>query len=230
MACQKPGAQVRLRHRAVRGTRSSLGWQAGTLWFQSLRLRKMRGLHSVAAGAPRRPRRQERRILARCRPARAGPAERETRMAATPVRLFATCRVLGLRGGRRVQNKPDTLYGSHETHPPSSRGRGGRWGQPRGGGRLHPGRFPVDPLGVTAHRASKPGQEARPSPAISAARAWHGSARLPEGRVPHRLETAPGIRNRRCRAGRPSSPVSGRGWRQRRKGIPPHALPFLHAA
>ena len=41
MACQKPGAQVRLRHRAVRGTRSSPGWQAGTLRFQPLRLRKM---------------------------------------------------------------------------------------------------------------------------------------------------------------------------------------------
>ena len=40
--------------------------------------------------------------------------------------LFAACRALGLRGGERVQNKPDTLYGSHETRPPSNRGRGGR--------------------------------------------------------------------------------------------------------
>ena len=36
MACQKPDAQVRLRHRAVRGARSSLGWQAGPLWFRPL--------------------------------------------------------------------------------------------------------------------------------------------------------------------------------------------------
>ena len=135
----------------------------------------------------------------------------------------------GARVGR-VQNKPGALCGSHETRPPSSRGRGGRQGQPRGGGRLHHGGFPAGPLGVTAHRASKPGQEARPSPAIPAACAWHGSARLPEGRVSHRLETAPGMRSRRCRAGRPSSPAPGRGWRQRRKGIPPHDLPFLHAA
>ena len=53
------------------------------------------------------------------------------RMAATPARLFATRRVLGLQGGRRVQNKPDMLCGSHETRLPSSWGRGGR-GSPAG--------------------------------------------------------------------------------------------------
>ena len=45
----------------------------------------------------------------------AGPVERETRMAATPVRLFATCRVLGLRGEKRVQNKPRMVYGFLQT-------------------------------------------------------------------------------------------------------------------
>ena len=49
---------------------------------------------------PRQLRRQERKILGRCRSARPGPAERETWMAATPVCLFATCRVLACGVGR----------------------------------------------------------------------------------------------------------------------------------
>ena len=57
--------------------------------------------------------------------------------------LFATCRVLGLRGGLRVQNKPDMVYGSHETRPPSSRGRAGGRGSPG------VGRRPVTPRGIS---------------------------------------------------------------------------------
>ena len=111
--------------------------------------------------------------------------------------LFATCHVLGLRGERRVQNKRTMLYGSHETRPPSSRGRAAG-AAPQGGGRSHSNGFPAGHWSVAAI-VTKPGQEARLPPAILATCAWHSSACLPENRVPHRLETAPRIHNRRCR-------------------------------
>ena len=105
--------------------------KAKSLWFQSLCIRKMRGLHSVAAGAPRQLRRQEFRILCRYRSTRAGLVERETRMGATPARLFAICHVLGLRGGEvGIRNKPVMPYGFHETHPLPAGGVAGGRGSP----------------------------------------------------------------------------------------------------
>ena len=65
---------------------------------------------------------------------------------------------------------------------------------------------PVTPRGVSGkppgcnHHDSKPGRQGGATlPCHPCPLAWHGSARLPESRVSHRLEMALGMRNRRCR-------------------------------